>query len=47
MTEMVPEKEAVTVHDACSAVEAGNRSVDLKEGANAFAEKRNPVWKGE
>ena len=47
MTEMVPENEAFTVHDACSAVEAVNRSEDLKEGALAFAEKRNPVWKGQ
>ena len=47
MTEMVSENEAFTVHDACSAVEAVNCSDDLKEGAKAFAEKRNPVWKGE
>ena len=47
MTEMVPENEAFTVHDACSAVEAVNRSDDLKEGAKAFADKRNPVWKGQ
>ena len=47
MTEMVSENEAFTVHDACSAVETVNRSEDLKEGALAFAEKRNPVWKGQ
>ena len=47
MTEMIPENEAFTVHDACSAVEAVNRSEDIKEGARAFAEKRNPVWKGQ
>ena len=46
ITEMVPENEAFTVHDACSAVEAVNRSEDLKEGALAFTEKREPVWKG-
>jgi len=47
MTEMVSENEAFAVDDASSAVEAVNRSDDLKEGAKAFAEKRNPVWKGE
>ena len=43
---MVPENEDFTVHDACSAGEAVNRSEDLKEGALAFTEKREPVWKG-
>jgi len=47
MTEMVPEKEAFAVHDASSAGEAVNRSDDLKEGAKAFAGKRNPVCIGE
>jgi alkylation response protein AidB-like acyl-CoA dehydrogenase len=37
---------AFAVHDASSKVEAVNRSEDLKEGALAFAEKREPVWKG-
>ena len=46
MTEMVPENEAFAVHDACATVEAVNRSEDIKEGARAFAEKRDPVWQG-
>ena len=46
MTEMVPENEAFAVHDACATVMAVNRSEDIKEGARAFAEKRDPVWQG-
>lgn len=46
LTEMVTENEAFTLHDASSAVAAINQSEDLKEGARAFAEKRDPVWKG-
>ena len=46
MTETVPEHEAFKIHDACSAVEAVNRSEDLKEGAKAFSEKREPIWGG-
>ena len=46
MTENVSENEAFAVHDACAAVEKVNRSEDLKEGALAFSEKREPVWKG-
>ena len=45
MTENVSENEAFAVHDACAAVEKVNRSDDLKEGALAFSEKREPVWK--
>ena len=36
MTEMVQENEAFTVHDACSAVEAVNRSDDLKGRCKSF-----------
>ena len=46
MTETVSEHEAFAVHDACAAVNKVNRSEDLREGALAFSEKRDPVWKG-
>ncbi len=46
MTESVPEHDAFVVHDACSTVEAVNRSEDIKEGTRAFAEKRDPIWQG-
>jgi crotonobetainyl-CoA hydratase len=45
-TEMVPEHEAFAVHDALHAVQRVIQSEDLKEGAQAFAEKRTPRWQG-
>ena len=45
-TETVSEHEAFATYDAMASVQAVNRSQDLKEGTNAFAEKRKPIWKG-
>jgi crotonobetainyl-CoA hydratase len=45
-TEMVAEHEAFAVHDALHAVQKVIQSDDLKEGAQAFAEKRTPRWQG-
>jgi crotonobetainyl-CoA hydratase len=45
-TEMVAEHEAFAVHDALHAVQRVIQSDDLKEGAQAFAEKRTPRWQG-
>ena len=45
-TETASEHEAFLVHDALHAVTTVLRSDDLVEGTRAFAEKRDPVWKG-
>jgi len=45
-TEMVPEHQAFELHDSLSAVQQVIRSEDLREGTQAFADKRPPVWKG-
>ena len=45
-SEMVAEHEAFVLHDSLAAVQAVIRSEDLKEGAAAFAEKREPRWQG-
>jgi len=46
LTETVPEHEAFAVHDALNAVQKVIESEDLKEGAQAFADKRAPRWQG-
>jgi len=43
---MIPEHEDFELHDALDAVQRVIRSDDLKEGARAFSEKRNPRWSG-
>lgn len=45
-TEVLAEHEAFAVHDALDAVQRVVRSLDLKEGTRAFAEKRKPRWSG-
>jgi crotonobetainyl-CoA hydratase len=45
-TEMVPEHEAFALHDALHAVQRVIQSQDLKEGTQAFTEKRAPRWQG-
>ena len=45
-TEMVPEHEAFALHDALHGVQQVIQSQDLKEGAQAFTEKRAPRWQG-
>jgi crotonobetainyl-CoA hydratase len=45
-SEMVPENQAFELHDALDAVQRVLRSDDLKEGARAFSEKREPRWSG-
>src|ERR1700729_1163697 len=45
-TEMVPEHQAFALHDALHAVQRVIQSEDLKEGAQAFSEKRKPCWQG-
>src|SRR3984885_1560203 len=45
-TEMVAEHPAFALHDSLSGVQRVIGSQDLREGAQAFGEKRPPVWKG-
>jgi crotonobetainyl-CoA hydratase len=45
-SETLGEHEAFALHDALAAVQAVIRSNDLREGASAFAEKREPRWTG-
>jgi crotonobetainyl-CoA hydratase len=45
-TEVVSEHEAFAVHDALHGVQKVIQSEDLKEGAQAFAQKRTPRWQG-
>ncbi len=45
-TETVGEHAAFALHDSLDAVQKVIRSEDLREGAQAFTEKRKPVWRG-
>ncbi len=45
-TEMVPEHQAFELHDALARVQQVIHSEDLKEGTQAFAQKRAPRWTG-
>src|SRR6202042_1981486 len=45
-TEMVPEHQAFELHDSLDVVQQVIRSDDLKEGTQAFTEKRKPRWTG-
>src|ERR1700689_3440618 len=45
-TEMVAEHPAFELHDSLAAVQKVLRSDDLKEGTQAFSEKRKPRWTG-
>jgi crotonobetainyl-CoA hydratase len=45
-SEMVAEHEAFELHDSLHAVQKVIRSEDLREGAQAFSEKRKPQWRG-
>ena len=45
-TEMIPEHQAFELHDSLDLVQQVIRSDDLKEGTEAFAEKREPRWTG-
>jgi len=45
-SEMVEERAAFELHDSLDAVQRVLRSEDLKEGARAFSEKREPRWNG-
>ncbi len=45
-TETASEHDGFLIHDALHAVQQVLRSDDLKEGARAFSEKRDPIWTG-
>jgi crotonobetainyl-CoA hydratase len=45
-TEMIPEHQAFELHDSLDLVQQVIRSDDLREGTEAFAQKRQPRWTG-